>query len=178
MHKLSSRSAAAHRRPTVRHARNEEIAHVIISLQNAGKIAVHTVKSIAAMMYGDDCILDTRHISAARRMIDKIQKMKFPLEPCGEDGVLISKAEAKDRAKKGMLGCCRYDAVGSALGEAIREGMGDMPLKTAAIAVLKIESATETSLGGVEIKALIDAVRGCIPRSAFQSAEKELAVRR
>ena len=94
MHKLSSRSAAAHRRPTVRHARNEEIAHVIISLQNAGKIAVHTVKSIAAMMYGDDCILDTRHISAARRMIDKIQKMKFPLEPCGEDGVLISKAEA------------------------------------------------------------------------------------
>lgn len=178
MSKPPLRFAAGRRGPTVRHTRHESIGHVIRSLQEAGPDAVHTVRSIAALMYGDDCIVETRHLSAARRMIDKIEKLQLPLEPCDETGVLISKASAKARARSGMLGRWRYDPVGNALGEAILEGMGHKPFVTAAIAVLTLESATVTSPGGArEVKAFFDAVRGWIPKSAFQAAEQQLVAR-
>lgn len=179
MRKPPSRSAAASRRPEIRHGRQESVGHVIQCLQKAGPNVIHTVRSVAAVMYGDDCILRTKHISAARRMIDEIQKLQLPLEPCDETGLLIGKAAAKARAKRGKLGRWRYDPVASAIGEAILEGMGDKPLVTAAIAVLTLESATLANPGGIaEVKAFFDALRGSIPRSAFQAAAKELARRR
>jgi len=130
-------------------------------------------------MYGDDCIIATKHISAARRMIDEIQKLQLPLEPCNDTGLLISKAAAKARAKTGKTGRWRYVPVASALGEVILEGMGDKPLVTAAIAVLALESTTLPNPSGIpEVKAFFDAVRTWIPRPAFQAAAKELARRR
>jgi len=179
MRKPPPRSTAAGRRPEIRHARQESVGHVIQCLQMAGPNVIHTVRSIAAVMYGDDCILRTKHISAARRMIDEIQKLKLPLEPCEETGRLIGKAAAKARANSGKVGRWRYDPVASALGEAILEGTGDKPIVTAAIAVLTLESATLANRGGIaEVKAFFNAMRGWIPRSAFQAAAKELARRR
>jgi hypothetical protein len=179
MRKPQSRSAAAGRRPEVRHARQESVGHVIQCLQKAGPNVIHTVRSIAAVMYGDDCILKTRHVSAARRMIDEIEKLKLPLEPCDETGLLIGKAAAKARANSGKTGRWRYDPVANALGEAILEGTGDKPMMTAAIAVLTLESATLANRSGIaEVKAFFDAIRAWIPRSAFQAAARELARRR
>jgi hypothetical protein len=179
MSKPPSKSAATGRRPENRHARQLSIGLVVQSLQQSGPRAIHTVRSIAALICGGDCILQPKHMSAARRMIDEIQKLQLPLEPCDETGLLIGKAAAKARAKSGILGRWRYVPVASALGEAIFEGSGDRPLVTAAIAVLSLESATLPNPGGIaEVKAFFDAVRGWIPRSAFQEAAKELARRR
>jgi len=179
MRKPPSRSAARRRPPEIRHARQEAVGHVIQSLQNAGPEVIYTVRSIAAVMYGDDCILETRHISAARRMIDEIQKLQLPLEPCDEAGLLVGKVAAKARAKSSKTGRWRYVPIASALGEAILEGMGDKPLETAAIALLTLESATLPNCRGIpELKTFFDAVRGYIPRDVFAAAAKELARRR
>ena len=179
MRKPPSRSAASRRRPEIRHARQESVGNVIQCLQNAGPNVIYTVRSIAALMYGDDCILEIRHISAARRMIDELQKLQLPLEPCDETGLLLDKAAAKARAKSSRTGRWRYVPVANALGEAIHAGTGDKPLETAAIAVLTLESATLPNCRGIpEVKAFFDAIRGWIPRAAFKAAAQELARRR
>ncbi len=178
MSKPLSKSTKTGRRGENRHARQETVGYLIQYLQNAGPDVIHTVRSIATVMYGDDSILETRQISAARRMIDEIQKLQLPLEPCDETGLLISKAAAKARARRGKAGCWRYIPTASALGEAMLEGMGDKPMVTVAIAVLTLESASLPSRsGGPEVKAFFDAVRGWIPRSAFAEAATELARR-
>lgn len=180
MNRPASRSATPRRGPTtVRHARNEEIGHVVACLQKAGPRAVHTVRSVATMMYGDDCILENRHISAARRMVDKIIKFGLPLTPCDEDAVAIGTGAAKARGKSGGLGQWRYDPYANEFGEAILEGMGDRPLVKAAMAVLTLESAELTDVGGGrEVQILLDAIRGLIPPATFPEAKKELAARR
>jgi len=179
MSKNPSRPAAARRRLEIRHARRESLGHVIRCLQQAGPKAVHTVRSVAGLLYGDDCTLQARHISAARRMIDEIQKLQLPLEPCDETGLLIDKATAAARAKSGRMGRWRYVPVGSPLGEAILEGMGDKPLETAAIAVLTLESANVPNRAGVpELDVFLEAIRTWIPRAAFEAAANELARRR
>ena len=174
-----SRSAAADHRPENRHARQESVGYVIQCHQKAGPNVIHTVRSIAALMYGDDCILKTKHISASRRMINEIQKLQLPLKPCDDTGLLIGKAAARTLANSGRTGRWRYVPVASALGEALLEGMGDKPLVTTAIAVLTLETTTFPNPSGIpEVKAFFEAVRGWIPLPAFQAAAKELARRR
>lgn len=79
----------------------EEERSLMDALKKAGPECIHTVRSLAKVMYGDDSLLEERHVRASRRMVTRLQKLGVPLVPCDEEGTLLSDDEADRRAKQG-----------------------------------------------------------------------------
>lgn len=79
----------------------EEERSLMDALKKAGPECIHTVRSLAKAMYGDDCLLEDRHVRAARRMVTRLQKRGVPIVPCDEKGKLLSDEEADSHAKQG-----------------------------------------------------------------------------
>ncbi len=90
----------------------QEERSLMDALKKAGPECIHTVRSLAIAMYGDDGLLEERHRRAARRLVTRLQKLGVPLVPCDEKGTLLSDDEADRRAKQGRKGMWRCYADG------------------------------------------------------------------
>lgn len=91
-----------------RHAAAEDEGRLREHLERAGTGAVHTVNSLAELLFGRDESLQPRHRKAARRWIEKLRKLRYPLFPCDESGTMLSNGDANNRARRGIERCWRY----------------------------------------------------------------------
>jgi hypothetical protein len=91
------------------------------TLAKAGPEAVHTVRSLATVIYGKDATLEERHRRATRRLVTRLQKRGVPIVPCDDNGKLLSDEEADSRARQGRICMWRCYADGRVTRELLEE---------------------------------------------------------
>jgi hypothetical protein len=91
------------------------------TLAMAGPDSIHTVRSLAKAIYGNDSALEERHLQATRRLVRRLQKRGVPIVPCDEKGKLLSDAEADSHAKQGRTRMWRCYADGRVIRELLEE---------------------------------------------------------
>ena len=105
-----------------RFAAAEDEAHLREHLERDGSKRIHTVNSIAWVLFGCDGPLPPRQRKAARRWMEKLRKLRYPVFPCDASGTVISNGDADDLARRGIKRHWRYDPDGrwtSELGETL-----------------------------------------------------------
>ena len=86
----------------------EDEAQLREHLERAGSKVIHTVNSIAWVLFGCDGPFPSRQRKAARRWMEKLRKLRYPVFPCDASGTVISDTDANKLAKRGFKRHWRY----------------------------------------------------------------------
>ncbi len=91
-----------------RYAAAEEEARLREYLERSGPEAIHSVKSIAQVLFGCDGPVLPRQRKHATRWAQRLRRYQYPLMPCDEEGTVLSDEEANARAARGIARRWRY----------------------------------------------------------------------
>jgi len=95
-----------------RYAAAEDEGRLREYLERSGTDAIHTVRSFAQVLYGNDGPLLPHQRKHAARWAQRLRKYRYPLFPCDAEGRIISDEEADAQAERGVARRWRYHREG------------------------------------------------------------------
>ena len=160
-----------------RHAAAEDEGRLRQFLEQAGTGTIHTVNSVAEVLFGHDGCLLPRQRKSARRWIEKLQNLRYPLYPCDEHGTLLSDKQADDQARRGFARRWRYFPDGrwaSEFGEALdSDGRADF-----ADGVVALEQSNPPEIFDEPRSRLLEGLRAILTLDEYRAAERRFETAR
>jgi hypothetical protein len=95
-----------------RYAAAEDEKRLREYLERSGPEAIHTVKAIVEVLFGNDGPILPRHRKRAVRWIQRLRKLGYELIPCDAQGRMLSDREAEAQASRGIARRWRYQPDG------------------------------------------------------------------
>lgn len=139
------------------------------TLKKAGPECIHTVRSLATAIFGDDGLLEERHLRAARRLVTRLQKRGVPLVPCDEEGKLLSDDEVDSRAKHGRK--CMWRCYAD--GRLARELMDDAESRDSfADGLLALEASDSPAVFFEPRERLLRGLRSLVSKDEYDQAKR------
>jgi hypothetical protein len=139
------------------------------TLKKARPECIHTVRSLATAIYGDDGLLEERHLRAARRLVTRLQKRGVPLVPCDEEGKLLSDDEGDSRAKHGRK--CMWRCYAD--GRLARELMDDAESRDSlADGLLALEASDSPAVFFEPRERLLRSLRSLVSKDEYDQAKR------
>lgn len=154
-----------------RYAAAEDEGRLRQFLEQAGADAIHTVNSIGEVLFGCDGRLLPHQRRAARRWMDKLRKLRYPLFPCDEDGAVLSDEDADDRARRGSIRRWRYFPDGrwaNEFGESLdAKGRADL-----ADGLVALEKSDPPEIFNEPRSRLLDGIRSILTLNEYREATR------
>lgn len=154
-----------------RHAAAEDEGRLRQFLEQAGPKAIHTVNSIGAVLFGCDGPLRPHQRRAARRWMDRLRKLRYPLFPCDKDGALLSEKDANAHARRGRTRYWRYDPDGrwaNEFGETLdAKGRADL-----ADGLVALEKSEPPDIFNEPRARLLDGIRAILTLDEYRDATR------
>jgi len=156
-----------HTRESDRGRSAEDERHLVRMLKERGAEAVYDVRDLARLLYGIDGAPLPRHIRAARRWADRLQRLAYPLVDVDDEGRILAENELAGRRRSGRRRLFRFDPTG----RWAQESLVDLERPVVADALIALEESIPPPVFLEQLAVLQETVRATLSLEEYRAAQ-------